>query len=127
MVVAVAAADLDPLFKGHVLLKLDVESYEPTLLKALSGVIDAHKPDIIIEVLKETAESIEAVDCLAGYQRFLLSNPPQLHPSIISHPDVRDWLLASSAIDEAPQREPPSTRRGTSLWAKGGTKHEISI
>jgi FkbM family methyltransferase len=106
-VFAIAAADLDPLFKGCVLLKIDVEGYEPTLLKALSGVIDAHKPDIIIEVLKQTAENIEATDCLAQYKRFLLTNPPKLHPKIIFYPNNYDWLLIPAARPNQPP-QPPS-------------------
>lgn len=76
-----------------VLLKIDVEGYEPTLLKSLEQFINSHQPDILIEVLNETEEKIR--DWLVGqsYKTSLITDHRLEMKQLSAHNNQRDWLF----------------------------------
>jgi FkbM family methyltransferase len=90
------ARRLESLFERSkkILLKIDVENYEPQLLQAFSGLINKYRPDIIIEVLPTVADAIEASPCLSNYKRFLITSAG-LKPFLKLEASVcyRDWFL----------------------------------
>jgi FkbM family methyltransferase len=96
-VVAVhAAADLEFFFRAHskVLVKVDVEGYEPELLRALQDIITRYRPDLIIEVLEGTPAGVEVLPWIEAYQRYLIAPTGlQLHSELTADQQCRDWLL----------------------------------
>ena len=93
---AVAAADLGTFLKKrqHPLIKMDVEGYEATLLGSMAGIVAAHHPDFLIEVLGDSPADLEAIDALKPYHRFLIAKDGlQLHPRLFADDTLRDWLL----------------------------------
>ena len=96
VVTVVAASELERYFEktARVLVKIDVEGFEPQLLAALSGQLDAYKPDLLIEVLAGVPEQLAAVPSLAGYEKFLITERG-LEPSANFYfsENHRDWLL----------------------------------
>ena len=76
------------------LIKIDVEGYEPRLIGALSPLISKYRPDLLIEVLSDTAGELEASSALAMYDKFLLtSTGPARSKTLFASPSHRDWLL----------------------------------
>jgi len=76
------------------LIKIDVEGFEPQLIDAMSELIETYRPDLLIEVLPGTPESLEMIDVLAGYIYHLvtadgLKDSAKLYASETD----RDWLL----------------------------------
>jgi FkbM family methyltransferase len=98
LVPAIAAADLEVLFRLHdrVLLKLDVETYEPQLISALASILDRYRPAVMIEVLKSTAEALDAAPWPPNYRAYLLDEHLTEHPHFFAHPTYRDWLSLPS-------------------------------
>jgi FkbM family methyltransferase len=78
----------------RVLLKIDVEGYEPTLIMAMQGVIGKYHPDLLIEVLPGTAGVLNDAEFLLGYERFLIT-PAGLEgrEDVVADARHRDWLL----------------------------------
>jgi FkbM family methyltransferase len=98
-VMVFAANALRFFFEGgeKLLMKIDVEGYEPELLQALTAIITEYQPDIIVEVLTPTEDAIEASPALASYQRFLLAQDgPVPFRTIRAAANWRDWLLQPS-------------------------------
>ncbi len=95
IVPAVDAGFLENLVnKGErVLLKIDVEGYEPVLLASLEKFLQQHQADIIIEVLKETEEAIR--DWLAGrsYTTSLFTEKGLEESDFCAKESTRDWLF----------------------------------
>ena len=80
--------------KGErVLLKIDVEGYEPVLLASLEKFLQHHQADIIIEVLKETEGAIS--DWLAGrsYTTSLFTEKGLEESEFCAKESARDWLF----------------------------------
>jgi FkbM family methyltransferase len=95
-VLAVAPSDLGHFLKGkrHPLIKIDVEGYEATLLQGMAEIIDAHHPDLLLEVLKGLPEELEAMAALQPYRKFLITKDGlRPHPRLFASETMRDWLL----------------------------------
>lgn len=95
-VVSVGAADLARFLEGrrHPLIKLDVEGYEGPLLATMGELIVAHRPDFLIEVLRDAPEEIEAIEVLRPYLRVLIAKDGlQVHPRLFASETNRDWLM----------------------------------
>lgn len=103
-----AAAELDRFVAAapRTLIKIDVEGFEPQLLAALAPLIVGRRPDLLIEVLAETASQIEACDALAGYARQLITDDGvRPYPALHADGVHRDWLLTWPA-DAGPPGDP---------------------
>ena len=92
----IAARDLETwLATAHrALIKIDVEGFEPQLLSALAPLLERHRPDLLIEVMPSTAEPLEALEALAAYDRFLVTDRG-LQPKTAFHfvEGYFDWFL----------------------------------
>ena len=74
-------------------MKIDVETHEPQLLQALGDLINRYRPDIIIEVLPQVSEAIEASHCLKNYERFLIAEEGAIKfPKLEAFESNRDWF-----------------------------------
>jgi FkbM family methyltransferase len=95
LVPVIAAADLEELFRRHdrVLLKIDVETYEPQLISALETVLARYRPVIMVEVLAATADAIESAPWPRNYSRYLLDEKLTEHSHFFADSENRDWLL----------------------------------
>jgi FkbM family methyltransferase len=95
LVPAIGIADLEPLFRSHerILVKIDVEGFEPKLITAFTPMISRYRPTLIIEILETTAEAIKTAPCLIKYIAWLLDDDLTKYPCIFAHPSCRDWLL----------------------------------
>jgi FkbM family methyltransferase len=95
-VAVVGVAELERFLKGaeKALIKLDVEGFEPVLIAALSTLLRKYHPDLLIEVLDDTAEQLEQTPALRGYRKFLITAQGlQEAPSVFACSACRDWLL----------------------------------
>lgn len=77
----------------RVLLKIDVEGYEPQLLGSLSGFIERNKPDLIVEVLRETEVMIGEWLELNSYQAKLFTTAGLKALPFGARSNERDWLF----------------------------------
>jgi FkbM family methyltransferase len=101
------ADDLGPLFEGHrkVLLKIDVEGYEPQLLGALELLIEQFRPDILLEVLPGSAEPLNGIVTLSHYEKSLITTGGlRRETALRAEERYRDWLLTAP---EAPAMNEP--------------------
>lgn len=77
-------------------IKIDVEGFEPEVIRGGTRFISRNKPDIICEVLlsQDTAPQIhKCLDCF-GYNYFLFTdNGMILHDRIVPSKQGRDWLF----------------------------------
>jgi hypothetical protein len=88
--------ELDYFFRTseRVLVKVDVEGYEPDLMAAFKDIALRYRPDFLIEVLTGTAEALDRLDYLHAYERFLLTpQGPVRRPRLEVDQHHRDWLL----------------------------------
>jgi FkbM family methyltransferase len=99
LVPAIAAQALESLFQRHerILIKVDVEGYEPKLISALASIISRYRPIILIEVLESTAAALNSTTCLHAYRAYLLDEGTSQHSRIFAHPVHRDWILVPFA------------------------------
>lgn len=96
VVAAHGATDLEFFFRNYskLLVKVDVEGYEPELLRALRDIIIRYRPDVIIEVLEGTPAGVEVLPWIATYQRYLITPTGlQFHSELSANARCRDWLL----------------------------------
>ena len=93
----------------RVLLKIDVEGCEATVLTSLQRFIACERPDIVIEVLSQTADALNRMDVLRSYRFYQLdSDGPRERDSFVVGAN-RDYALV------------PIERDGTlSIDAKAG-------
>jgi hypothetical protein len=100
-VAALAASELACFFQAHarVLVKVDVEGYEPDLMQASKDIALRYRPDFLIEVLAGTPEALEGLEYLRTYESFLFTAEGPVRRSRLEvdqrHPD---WLLQSPAM-----------------------------
>jgi FkbM family methyltransferase len=95
VVLAISPRELEGFFSpgGKVLVKIDVEGYEPALIMAFKEIVCRYQPDLLIEVLQGTPEALEQLDFLGGYGRYLIGpDGLQKHPKLRAD-EHRDWLL----------------------------------
>ena len=95
-VLVVGAQELEPYFidAEKVLLKIDVEGFEPSLITALAPLIRKYDPDLLIEVLDTTVETLKEIDALARYRKFLITTDGlRESPYLFASSDHRDWFL----------------------------------
>ena len=95
-VIAIGAGELDYFFRtpARVLVKIDVEGYEPYLMAAFKDIVLRYRPDFLIEVLTGTPEALEGFEYLRTYERFLLTpEGPVRRPRLEVDERHRDWLL----------------------------------
>jgi FkbM family methyltransferase len=78
------------------LVKIDVEGHEMQVLRGAHGIITAHKPSIIIELLAENIIDGRAgtLDYLAeiGYSKFEIVRVPSLHIAAINDIPMVRWI-----------------------------------
>jgi FkbM family methyltransferase len=95
-VLVIAAHELGRYFgdSEKVLIKIDVEGFEPSLIIALTPLIDKYHPDLLIEVLDTTVDKLNNAEILAGYRKFLIT-PDGLRESqyLFASNHHRDWFL----------------------------------
>jgi hypothetical protein len=84
-------------YSKRLLLKIDVEGAEPTVVKALRSLIVAGLPDIVIEVLPEVVDALNQMDCFDLYRLFHLTpNGPIEKDAFASDSDCgRDYALVA--------------------------------
>lgn len=93
-VAAVGPTEIEHFFKGKVLLKIDVEGFEPQLLAALGDLIIRHKPDLLIEILPGTPEGLDGQGWLENYDlHLILDSGLQKRDKLSADVDYRDWML----------------------------------
>lgn len=90
------------------LLKIDVETFEPAVLRGGRHTIEHHRPFIVIEVLKRrgTDHGLEITELMAnlGYHFYELSAAPMWEERDTitgSGTTDRDWLLSPEPLDPA--------------------------
>jgi FkbM family methyltransferase len=99
LVLAISPRELEGFFSpdGKVLVKIDVEGYEPDLMMAFKEIVRRYQPDFLIEVLEGTPEALEELDFLSGYERYLIGpDGLEKHPKLRADELHRDWLLQAS-------------------------------
>src|SRR5262249_641309 len=85
----------------NVLVKIDVEGYEPAFMRAFKEIVCQYQPDFLVEVLEGTPAALEELDFLRGYERYIIGpDGLQKHPKLRTDERHRDWLL------RAPRRVP---------------------
>jgi hypothetical protein len=93
---AAGTGDLDYFFQTpeRVLVKVGVEGYEPDLMTAFKDIVLCYRPDFLIGGLTGTPESLEELDYLHAYDRFLLTpGGPMRRSRLEVDKRNRDWLL----------------------------------
>lgn len=92
-----------PGFSGSALLKIDVEGFEPEVLRGAVGFLRRNEPDIICEVLTSmnTAPALESVLKEHGYffyhfTRDGLTRRERIHPER----GLRDWLFSKKSATD---------------------------
>lgn len=80
----------------RVLLKIDVEDYEPALLSSLEAFINKHRPDIIIEVLSTTEQEIRLWLESHPYRACLFTESGLQESDFSAKDGYRDWLLENT-------------------------------
>jgi len=79
---------------AKVLIKIDVEGFEPQLIEAMSAQISSYRPDLLIEVLPGTPERIEPIAALNGYKKYLVAKGGLKESATLYSSDShRDWIL----------------------------------
>lgn len=88
------------------IIKIDVETFEPAVLRGAAATIESARPAIVIEVLKRrgTDHGVELTDIMEpyGYSYYELSNRPtwERRPELRgSGTTDRDWLLMPEELD----------------------------
>jgi len=95
IVLVVGVSELEKYLIGRKsLIKIDVEGFEPSLVTAMTPLINKYHPDLLIEVLGRTVEEFNNIENLFKYQKFLItSRGLQQSSSLFVSPGHRDWLL----------------------------------
>jgi hypothetical protein len=100
-VIAIGVGELDYFVQNgtRVLVKVDVEGYEPDLMAAFKDIVLRYRPDFLIEVLTGTPEALERLDYLHTYDRLLLTPEGPVRRSRLEVDQRhRDWVLQWPAL-----------------------------
>lgn len=89
------------------IVKIDVETHEPAVLRGARTTIERHRPAIVIEVLagrgRDQADEVNAVLAGLGYRCYPLVSAPAWRASTAVHATgtpERDWLLVPDELDD---------------------------
>lgn len=96
--------DLLPDLAGPMVIKIDVEGFEPQVLAGAYKTLERLKPDIIIEVLKDQGPEVEAILKPLGYSFWHFTDDGLVKKDKLQGVRVqRDWLLTcrADAVDLA--------------------------
>ena len=103
-VLVVAGAEIAELVKSEqrVLLKIDVEGHEATVLRALAPLFKKVRPDVLLEVLPGFEKQIEsAIAAVAdGYNRYAITANGVVYQDNLCAIDGRDCFLSTRKLDE---------------------------
>jgi FkbM family methyltransferase len=92
----ISANDIGCFFENgvKVLVKIDVEGYEPQLLPTFQELARFHHPDFLIEVLPGTPEVLNSCEFLSEYERYLITPEGlKLRSNLVADEWNRDWFL----------------------------------
>ena len=90
-------------FNNDCFMKIDVEGFEPEVIRGGTGFISRNKPDIICEVLLSQDTAPQIHECLDhfGYKYFLFTDVGIiLHDRIVPSKQGRDWLFSVKNDEE---------------------------
>lgn len=78
-----------------ILVKIDTEGAEAYVLQGLKDVITNHRPHLILEVLKDYEEQLNAVEFLKDQYEFysITDGGLQRQPKFVAHDSCRDYYL----------------------------------
>jgi FkbM family methyltransferase len=109
--VAVPVTTLDTYVRGSGLvpsvIKIDVESLEPEVLKGARETLQSHRPALVVEILNRQGTDHGPLVAAAmeglGYSGYRLGPEPRWEPGQrwSGSDDHRDWLLLPSPVDGA--------------------------
>lgn len=86
--------DLLPDLAGPMVIKIDVEGFEPQVLAGAYKTLERLKPDIIIEVLRDQGAEVEALLLPLGYKFWHFTDGGLVQRERLQGVRVqRDWLL----------------------------------
>ena len=77
----------------NILLKIDVEGFEPQLLKGLEKFISRYKPDLIVEILEETESDIRRWLSGKPFKTSVFTNHGLVENPLKAINDQRDWYF----------------------------------
>ena len=112
-VLTIGANELGRWFESgrRTLVKIDVEGFEPQLLSALSPLLEAHRPDLLIEVLPESVDALSALPILKRYDRFLITRQGERREeAFYFSQEYFDWFLTWNGSSPAEDAEVASAR-----------------
>lgn len=95
-VTVVAAADLEQWLKParRALIKIDVEGFEPKLVRALAPLLERYRPDVLMEVLPDTVAALADDPLMTRFDKHLVTKDG-LRPEdrLYFSKQYYDWLL----------------------------------
>jgi FkbM family methyltransferase len=81
------------------LVKMDCEGAEPAVLRGMKRLLETDEPDLVIEVLPQTEEDLEAILRQTRYRRYLITaEGPQPAKRLVAHAHYRDYFLSTTPL-----------------------------
>lgn len=97
MTIALSGNLFEELMKDakNILVKIDTEGAEAYVLNGLKEVIQKHRPHLILEVLKDYEDQLNAIEFLQQQYEFysITGNGLVQHPRFVAHDSCRDYYL----------------------------------
>lgn len=118
LVLEIDASVLENIFTHfkHILVKIDVEGFEPILMRSLVDLVRRFRPVILIEILERTESALREVLQLIDYEFFLVTNHDLVkYERVFASPEYRDWLLVPNeqALTDTDERPFVYRRKGS--------------